>query len=152
MVLRGLVKFLAVFFVIVLILGVILGGVGYFALRNFDPNMFRAELEKYLTQQTGFRVELGDIKLWWRPQPQLQVAGLKFYQPVSREMILRSEQVQLDMDLTSLWQKRFNMSQAVIQSPEIFLKRDRGGRWNWEFVKSGKASVPSSAPLDRSVV
>jgi hypothetical protein len=108
--------------------------------------MFRAEFEKYLTQQTGLRVELGDIKFRWKPQPQLQVASLKFYHPQSLEKILQSDQVRIDADLTSVLQKHFRMSQVVIQSPEIFLKRDRGGAWNFQTAQRLAASAPAVAP------
>ncbi|MFH1799283.1 MAG: AsmA family protein [Candidatus Omnitrophota bacterium] len=145
MVLRGFLKFLGGLFAVLLILGMILGAVGYFAIRNFDPNMFRAEFEKHLTQQTGFRAELGNIKFQWKPQPQLQVASLKFYHPKSLEKIFQSDQVRIDADLTSAFQKHFSMSQIVIQSPEIFLKRDRGGAWNFQVVKESATPAPAVA-------
>jgi hypothetical protein len=145
MVLRGFLKFLGGFLAALLILGIILGAAGYFAIRNFDPNMFRAELEKHLTQQTGVRVELGNIKFQWKPQPQLQVAGLKFYHPKSLEKILQSGQVRIDANLTSVLRKHFSMSQVVIQSPEIFLKRNREGIWNFQAVKEPAAPVPAAA-------
>ena len=152
MVVRGSLKFLGGLLVALLILGLIFGGVGYFAVRNLNPNMFRAEFEKFLTAQTGFRVELGDIKLQWRPQPQLLVAGLKFYHPQNLEKILQSDQVRIDADLTSIWQKHFSMSQIVIQSPEIFLKRNRDGVWNWQAVKEpatpASAAVASISPVN----
>jgi hypothetical protein len=144
MVVRGFLKFLAAFLAAALIFVLILGVAGYFAVRNFDPNMFRAEFEKYLTQQTGFRVELGDIKLRWRPQPQIQVEGLKFYHPVSLEKLLQGDQVKIDMDLTSVWQKRFSMSQVMVQSPEVFLKRDWKGLWNWQ--SSPNPAPPAAVP------
>ena len=147
MVVRDSVKFLTAFLTAILIFLLILGVAGFLAIRNFDPNRFRAEFEKYLTQQTGFRVELGDIKLGWRPQPQLQVGSLKFYHPVSHEKILQSDQLRMDMDLTSILRKRFSMSQIVIQSPVIFLKRDRGGVWNWQAVKGPMTPLPSAAPM-----
>ena len=146
MVLRGFLKFLGGLLAVLLILGMILGGIGYFAIRNFDPNMFRVEFEKFLTQQTSLRVELGDIKLQWKPQPQLQVASLKFYHPKSLEKILQSDQVRIDADLTSVLQKHFSMSQVVIQRPEIFLKRNRNGTWNFQTVKGSAASAPAVAP------
>jgi hypothetical protein len=123
----------------------ILGGIGYFAIRNFDPNMFRAEFEKFLTRQTALRVELGDIKFQWKPQPQLQVASLKFYHPKSLEKILQSDQVRIDADLTSVLRKHFSMSQVVIQSPEIFLKRNRAGTWNFQTVQEPAVSAPAVA-------
>ncbi len=147
MVLRGFLKFLGGFLAALLILGMILGGIGYFAIRNFDPNMFRAEFEKHLTQQTGFRVELGDIKFQWKPQPQLQVAGLKFYHPKSLEKIMQSDQIRIDADLTSVWRKHFSMSQVVIQSPEIFLRRNREGVWNFQAAKESAIPAPAVASM-----
>ena len=148
MVVRGSLKLLRGLLVAFLIFGVVLAVAGYFSIRNFDPNMFRAEFEKYLTQQTGFRVELGGIKFRWKPQPQLQVAGLKCYLPKTREMLLQSDQVQIDADLTSLWRKHFRMSQIVIQGPEVFLKRSREGLWNWQAVK--EPAIPSAPASSQS--
>ncbi len=135
-------KILGGLFVAALILGSVLGVAGYFLFRNFDPNMFRPELERQLTRQTGFRVELGDIRLQWRPTPQFQVKGLKFYHPKSLEKILQSDQVRIDVDLASVWRKRLGASQVVIQSPEVFLARDRQGLWNWQ---PEKPAVPPAA-------
>jgi hypothetical protein len=147
MVLRGFLKFMAGFLAVLLILGMVLGAAGYFAIRNLNPNMFRSEIEKYITLQTGFRAELGDIKFRWSPQPQLQVAGLKFYHPQSLEKLLQSDQVRIDANLPALWQKNLQMSEVVIQSPEIFLKRDPKGVWNWEVAKEPATSAPVAAPL-----
>ena len=147
MVVRNPLRLLAAFVTAALIFILILGVGGYFAVRNLDPNRFRAEFEKYLTRQTGFRVELGDINLRWRPQPQLQVGGLKLYHPASLEKILQSDQVRIDTDLTSIWRKHFSLSQVLIQSPVIFLKRDRTGFWNWQPPKGPGTSLPAFAPL-----
>jgi hypothetical protein len=136
---------------LVLIFGLILGGVAYFALRNFDPNMFRAEFEKELTSRTGARVELGDMKLRWSPQPQLQVSGLKLYHPKTLEEILRSDQLQVDADLPAVLQKRFKISQIVIRSPEIFLKRNPDGTWNWQALTSFVPPAPvAMSPASKS--
>lgn len=150
MVLRGLLRFLGGVLVLLLVLGIILGVAGFLAVRNFDPNMFRAEFEKAITQQTGFRVELGDIKLQWKLQPRLQVAGLKFYHPKSLEKILQSDEVLLDADLASIGQKYFKVSQIVIQNPEIFLKRSPEGMWNWQVVKETPDSgLAVASPVSR---
>jgi len=148
MVLRGVLKFLVGFFALVLILGAILAGVAYFALRNLDPNMFRAEVEKQLTAQTGFRVELGDIRLRWSPRPQLQISGIKLYQPETLEMILRSDQLQVDANLPSALQKQFKVSQILVRSPEIFVKHNSDGAWNWEALKNFEARVPSQVSME----
>ncbi len=146
MVLRGILKFLGGLLALVLIFGLILGGVAYFALRNFDLNMFRAEFEKELTSRTGVRVELGDMKLRWSPRPQLQVSGLKLYHPQTLEKILQSDQLQVDADLPAVLQKRFKISQIVIRSPEIFIRRDSGGVWSWQSMASVAVPEPTAVP------
>jgi len=151
MVLPGFVKFLGGLVIALLVLGIILGVAGFLAVRNLDPNMFRTEFEKYLAQQTGFRVELGEIKFQWRPQPQLQVAGFTLYHPQSLEKVLQSEQVRIDADLASIWQKHFNISQIVIQNPEIFIKRGRGGVWNWQVAKAPLAE-PAPKTLQEGLI
>ncbi len=142
MVLRGFLKFLGGLVAALLVLGIILGIVGFFMLRNFDPNLFRSELEKQLTDRTGFRVELGNIQLAWRPQPRLEVDGLKFFNPQTLEKLLESRNVRIDADLTSIWQKRFSLSQALIRGPEIFIKRDHAGNWNWQVSAALAKPVP----------
>ncbi|MFH0984600.1 MAG: AsmA family protein [Candidatus Omnitrophota bacterium] len=143
-------KFLGVLLLLFLILGVVVGAVAYFSFRNFDPNMFRAEFEKQLSRQTGFRVELGDVQLQWGLQPQLEVAGLKFYHPQSAEKILQSGPVRIDLDLTAILQKHFGVSEIMIQSPEVFLRRGREGIWNWEIARGSTPSIPAAVSADHS--
>ena len=147
MVIRGALKFLGGLIIAFLILGALAGVACFFVVRNINPDIFRKEFEKALTQQTGFRVELGEIKFQWKPQPQLQVAGLKLYHPTSLEKILQSDKVRIDADLTSILRKRFSMSQVLIQSPEIFLERNRDGAWNWQIVKEPIAPATVAAPM-----
>jgi len=140
-------KVLGGILIVLLILGIVLGVAGFFAFRNFDPNLLRPEIERQLARQSGFRVELGDIQLQWRPTPQLRVQGLKFYHLKSLEKLLQSDQVRIDIDLTSVWQKRLGASQVTIQSPEIFLKRDRTGLWNWQPAEKLPIAAVAGAPM-----
>lgn len=149
MVLRNFMKFLGGLLVLALVLTIVLGVFGYFLFRNFDPNMFRPELERQLSQQTGFRVELGDLEFQWQPQPRLQLASLKFFHPTTLEKLFQSDGIRIDADLTALRRKRLDMSQVVIQNPEILLKRDRNGDWNW--LPQRDAATPSPAPSKPSL-
>ncbi len=147
MVVRTFLKITGGFLIALLVLGLILGVTGYFMLRNFDANKFRPELERILSRQTGYRVELGTIRLQWKPAPQLQVSGVKILQPQSLDKILQSALVQIDIDLTSVWRKRLSASRVLLQSPEIFLKRDRRGIWNWQLIDTPQVSPVSGAPM-----
>lgn len=145
MVLRGVLKFLVgAVIAFLLVLAVFLAG-GYFAAKSFDPNFFRTELEKQLTQQTGMRVELGNIKLLWRTGPCIQLDGLKFYNPVNLEKLLQGDSVVMESDLASLWRKRIWVPSVLIQNPEVFIKRRSNGFWNWQAV-DGPLPVREPAP------
>lgn len=152
MVLRGFVKFLSVLGMLAILLAVLLGVFSYFAIRNLDPNVFRAELEKQLQQQTGYRVDLGNISLKWGPQVTIQADRLVIFHPQTLEKLLQSNHVQIHADLASLWRKHFRMSRAVIQDPQVSLQRKADGSWNWQILPSeipqvtvapGIAKVPS---------
>jgi hypothetical protein len=147
MVVRTCLKVFAGFLAALVILGLILGVAGYFAVRNLDIRMLRPELERQLTRQTGFRVELGDTRLEWCPAPQLLVEGIKFYHPKSLEKILQSDQIRIGIDLTAIWRKHFGASQVLIKNPVIFLKRDRRGVWNWQTGDKPAVSAVAGAPL-----
>ena len=147
MVVRIFKKILVGYFGAAIILGVILGLAGFFVLWNFDADKYRHEFEQELTQQTGFLVELGSVRLSWRPAPELQISGLKVFHPQSLEKLLQSDLVLIDIDLSSVWRKRFGASRGVIQRPEIFLKRDRRGVWNWQAGDSPAVSPVAGAPM-----
>lgn len=147
MVVRAPIKILSGILLGLAVLAIVFGMTAYFALRNFDLNKLRPELERQMSRQIGFRVELGTLRLQWRPTPQLQVEGLKFFHLQSHEKLLQSDRVRIDVDLTSVWRKRLGASQVVIQNPEIFLTRDRQGVWNWQAGDQRLVSAAAAAPL-----
>ena len=143
MVLRKILKFLFGLMALLLVVGILVAGAGFFVVKGLDPNIFRSELEQYLVQQTGFRIELGAIRVKWGAQLELQVDSLKFYHPTSLEKLLQSDDVRIYADLTSLWRKRFWMPQVLIRNPEIHIKRNADGNWNWQVPKgAGGAGNP----------
>ena len=145
MVIRGILKFI-VGTVVVLFLALLLGVVGFFIVKSLDPNIFRVEFEKHLTQKTGLRVELGKIAFDWGPQIRLQLDGLKFYNPQSLEKMLQSDSVAIEVDLAALFRKKFWMPRATIRNPEVFVKRRADGSWIWQPSLSAQAR-PTGAGL-----
>jgi uncharacterized protein involved in outer membrane biogenesis len=145
MVIRGILKFI-VGTVVVLFLALLLGVAGFFIVKSLDPNIFRVEFEKHLTQKTGLRVELGKIAFDWGPQIRLQLDGLKFYNPQSLEKMLQSDSVAIEVDLAALFRKKFWMPRATIRNPEVFVKRRADGSWIWQPSLSAQAR-PTGAGL-----
>jgi uncharacterized protein involved in outer membrane biogenesis len=141
MVLRGFLKFLAgAAAILLIVLAVVVVG-GYFAAKGIDPNIFRTELENYLTQQTGLKVELGKIDLKWGGRLHLQADGLKAYNPVSLEKLLQSDSVLIEADLTAIWRRMLWMPKIVISGPEVYLRRKEDGSWNWQFKATPQKAV-----------
>ena len=132
MVLRGFVKFFAVLLITVSLLVCVISAVAYFTLRNFDPNQFRAEIERSLSRQTGLRVQLGKIHLKWGLRPELGAESLKLSHSSSLDILLQSGPLQLQADLTTVWYKLFNVSHVVIRDPHIVILRKFDGTWNWQ--------------------
>jgi len=69
--------------VFAVVAALVLGIAGFLILKSLDPSIFRVELEKYLTQKTGFRIELGKLQFESGAQTRLTVEMLKCYNPQS---------------------------------------------------------------------
>lgn len=151
MVVRQIVKFLIILLIALIIILTVLAGVVFYSIRNFDPNTVRAELEKAFATQTGLGVELGEVKFVWGVQPEFQIDSLKLFsskESLGREKILQSNLIRLRTDLTGITKKRFFMPSLVIQNPEILVKRNAAGLWNWK--PPAAASTKKSSADDSS--
>ncbi|OQA55889.1 MAG: AsmA family protein [Candidatus Omnitrophica bacterium ADurb.Bin277] len=137
MVLRKILKFISDFFLLVLVLIMILGISGFFLAKTVDPNIFRSELEKHLTQKTGLRVELGNIRFSFGLRIRLALDTLKFYNPKSLEKLLQSDSVVMETDLWAIIRKKFWIPLVRIENPEVFIKRRVDGNWNWQRPDAG---------------
>lgn len=155
MVVRKVLKsliFLIVLFLLVLFLFVV---AGYFAVKNFDPNIFRTQLENAVLQQTGLHAELGDIKLVWGVQPEFRIDQIALYNNAARtrEKLLQCSSLRIATDLGSIWSKHFLVPQVVIQDPKIFLEKKADGSWNWQTKIPEKiAALPSGSLLPESPI
>lgn len=142
MVIRSILKFFFGCLVFAVVAALVLGIAGFLILKSLDPNIFRVELEKYLTQKTGFRIELGKLQFEPGAQTRLTVEMLKCYNPQSLEKLLQSDMITAELDLTSLLRKRFWMPTVKIQNPEVFLRRRSEGAWNWQREAKSETSLP----------
>ncbi len=131
MVVRGGMKFFSRFLVGLLIFMVLVFVLGFLILRGVNPNIFRTELEQYLAKQTGVQVELGDVDLHWGGQIEVEINGIKIYNPKSLEKLLESRNVRITAELLPLFYKQFTLSRILIQNPQVFLKRRTDNTWNW---------------------
>lgn len=148
MVLRPFLKFWASFVTVAIVIVVLLGAISFFIIRNFNPDMLRRELEQYLSEETGYRIELGKVKLCWGVLAELQADGLLVTNPQTSEKLLQSNFVQIQTNLISLGHRHFTLSRVRIQKPQVFLHRKANGIWNWQvpetktFSKTGRLANP----------
>ncbi len=142
MVLRTILKFFFGCLAFIVVAVLVLGIAGFLIAKSLDPNIFRVELEKYLTQKTGFRIELGKLQFEPGAQTRLTIEMLKCYNPQTLEKLVQSDLITAELDLTSLLRKRFWMPTVKIQNPEVFLRRRSEGAWNWQRESKLEASLP----------
>ena len=135
--------------VAVIFFGGMVGAVAFFALKNFDLNVYRAGFEQDLSLQTGCRVELGAIQLKWGFQPEFWIDTLKFYTNDPKrldEKLFQSGSLRIRVDPAMIWRKCLFLSQISIQNPELFLRQRADGSWNWD---SHGAEINSMAFMPR---
>jgi len=121
-----------------------------------DPNSFKPQIIAAVKQQTGreFRI---DGKLGWTFYPVLGIelgrSQLGNAQGFGGKPMLAVERVAVGVELLPLLEREINVSQLLLEQPQIDLGVDKNGRSNWddilELQKHNSAAVAtpaSSAP------
>ncbi len=111
---------------------------------GFDSNAFRKAAKDYLTELTGLRTEISDVSLVWADRPKLKVIGIKFYDPQTVRKIFSARQIEAEVDLSSIWKKRFVISKILVQGATAFIYRDSEGVWCWEKLSFNSMPVKGS--------
>lgn len=132
--------------VVLLIVGVIMFVAGVFVLKGMNPEIFRPHLERYLSEQTGLRTQLGSIRIDGGIPFKIRCSNLAFFHPQSKEKLMESDDVALKVDPFAFDRPRFWMPQVLIRNFEVLLRRDRDGNWNWQISKSNPALKDLGAP------
>lgn len=100
----------------------------------FDPNDYKAELQRAVTQRTGRSFVLsGDLRLAWFPWLAVEFgpASLGNAPGFGSEPLLQIERARLGLRLASLLRRRFEFDTVRLDNPVLRLAVDAQGRENW---------------------
>jgi len=117
-----------------------------------DPNSFKPQIIAAVKQQTGreFRI---DGKLGWTFYPVLGIelgrSQLGNAQGFGDKPMVAVERVAVGVELLPLLEREINVSQLLLENPQIDLGIDKSGRSNWddilELQKHNKATASAQA-------
>lgn len=111
---------------------------------SFLKSRFLPQVEAAL----GRSVDVGSIRLsLWPLGVQVKDVAVRDDPQFSQDHFFRSDSVVVSLRLLPLLQKRVEVSQLLVQRPEIHLIQDAGGRLNTSTLgKSGGTKPPSGEP------
>ncbi len=79
-------------------------------------NQYQVEIEKFLSESTGFSISIGDLKGRWRnTNPSLNLQKLKAIDPISGNQIIYIAETEIQVDiLSSLWWQKLQFADLRI--------------------------------------
>ena len=115
---------------------VIIGGLGFFVIRSFNPETFQRQVVSGISDLTGreFNV-LGATQVNWAPVPQiiLNDVTLSNKSGSQRSVMMRANRVVVQIEWTSLLKEPLVIQKIDIENPTLFLERDSATHVNWDF-------------------
>lgn len=118
------------------------------AVWTVDVNQFVAPIQKKVKEATGRDLTIGGgVRLSLGLEPKLVLNDVHFGNPAwAKEKDLASaRQVEADVALLPLLQRRFEVIRLNLVDPVITLETGAGGKVNWDFGTGAPASPPIAA-------
>jgi AsmA protein len=126
---------------------VAIAGAAVFAL-TFDPNRYKADIERLAKEQTGRTLSIkGDIKLAFWPSLGAQVAGVSFSEKSSPEPFVSFDSAHASVKLLPLLGGQTIVDSVSLSGFKARIVKGKDGRFNFsDLVESGaKKSEPRKA-------
>jgi AsmA protein len=117
-----------------------------------DINKYRPEIEKRVTEATGRPFALGgEIDLSLFPWVGVALSDLSLGNPkgFAEEAFVTVKRFEVRVKLIPLLSKTVQVKKFVLDSPRIFLEKNKNGQTNWTMVTPGP-STPKKQPAEKS--
>jgi len=121
---------LGVFFILLVILCTLV-----FVFFLYDPNQYRSEIERYIQNRFNLKAQLGHISMHWGLDLGIRIEDLELLDPETHELMLRTKNVTLGADVRDMIRREFVLKSLNFWGLEVFLIREKDGRWNWQIEK-----------------
>jgi hypothetical protein len=111
-----------------------------------DVNVFRPQLESYLSSALGRQVKVGNLRLSILQQSvRAETISIADDPAFSAEPFVKAKSLAVGVELIPLLTSRkLRVTNLTLESPEIVLLRDVSGRWNYSSLGAGAGSGASA--------
>lgn len=121
-------KYLLSIVTILLILVVAAGGL-FIVL--FDPNPLRPQIESYLEQEFAVDAKIGYLSLSRSLDFGISAESFIVRRPGDGELLFKTDKARFGVDLRGLLRREFILSELILRSPQIYVKKIDAREWNW---------------------
>lgn len=161
-------KFLKIAGIIFFGLVILIGVPGYYFVKNFDLNKYKAYASQIVEEQLGRKFSInGEASIGISLVPTLILEDVELANAswASHPQMLKVKKLELKFALMPLLKKQIMVDKAILINPEVYLEVAKDGQANWDFpglkktaaieyessgwlIKSAQAQEPKNAKAD----
>lgn len=109
-----------------------------------DPDRLKTIILQQVEAGIGRKIEVGDATLELFPRPHLALSQVVIRDTDTSQVFLKAKRFDLVLRSTPLLQMQVVVKRMRIERPQITLRRDRAGQWNFLAPGSGNAGSGSA--------
>lgn len=110
-----------------------------------DPDHLKALIIQQVETGIGRKIEVGDATFELFPRPHLELSHVVIRDTDTSQVFLKARRFDLVLRSTPLLQMQVIVKRMRIERPQMTLRRDRAGQWN--FLTPGRGSTGSDSAI-----
>lgn len=115
--------------------------IGYMV--TFQLDTVRRVVQQQMLDVFGQNLQVGDIQVAFFPSPTLTLTNLQIKDPERGEAIFQAEIIQMDLGFLAFLRDEFAPKGLKIKDPQIYLRRNEEGEWNFKTIGNDQGSDSS---------
>ena len=129
-----------------LVIVLMIGAALVFAL-TFDPNRYKAEIERLAKEQTGRTLAIkGDIKMAFWPSLGADVSGVTLSERASNQQFLAFDSAHASVKLMPLLRGQYIVDSVQLSGFKARIVKGKDGRYNFSDLADAKKPAPKQEP------
>jgi AsmA protein len=112
---------------------------------TFDPNRYKADIERLAKEQTGRTLAIkGDIKMAFWPSLGAEVAGVTFSEKGSAQQFVAFDSAHASVKLMPLLKGQYIVDALKLSGLKAHVVKGKDGRFNFSDLTEGEAKKPAA--------
>lgn len=117
------------------------------AVQSFsDSEQLKGFVVAQVEQQLGRKMEIGGARLSIFPRLRLDLTDVVIRDVDPTQVFFKAKRFQMILRSTPLLRLRILVKRINVEQPEVLLRRDKDGRWNYRSVAAGGGPAGAAAP------